>query len=1078
MLYYPMFFRAFGLRRASQLNTPPVHNLEDLELPRYSILHHIPNSSTDKSISADHLLLRKNKRPIPIKHIVEMTTLEGGARRKSINPALLIREFRNNNKRFRIMVDLNNYNKDPLNIIVYSYDYLEYFYRYLRNKFLNYYKWYNVAHTVWDNINTVANETDRHQFIFMRIPKVLPTMELLQLGEKTINQRIANNFKDNDSLFVLELWKWLGENREKSFLNNLPKDKLDRVNIIMQVGGKWCLINLGLLNYWRLPAKNETVDSDYVPITGYKPQLMQRKFINIIRYLNSFYNDSVDEKILNDEIISIHEIDKTENELTTKEEETDDVNDDVQSKDSDEELIQDEKTNKVYSIKKLTNSGFDSSVTLNDGLGKNSLLQQFNKTPSFDIEKDIIEKEETEVLEETSEQSSTEDEPILNEIIEKVDLFSINSSELNLRENIIKQCKELLEQGLLTPKEYERYVKLSSSYKVLKYPGTDTTLEEYSKTKLEDITLPDAVKIRELKTVSDKSMLESSLLEFDKQYITKVLEKNILSSVLHFQNAGIAVTNFDKEVVTDIMGDSINYTARLVPINGAPSTIRFSLPKITKDGYYVVNGSKYRLKKQVGDIPIRKVAKDKVTLTSYYGKLFVNRSESVRNQYSTWINEIIIQQSLLNDRSKIIDVVPTDCFYNLAKLPRTYTAISTGIKEFKFKNYLFNFDYEGRESFFGKDNIAKYEIEDEVIIGYNEDLNTYISMGLDNKIYSLVNNDKISLGLLEDFLEIGTKSAPIETCEIRVLGKNIPLCVPLCYYLGIETLLESLNITYKKSPSNVRYALEENEYMVKFNDIHLILSKDDVIGSLIFSGFNQFKDIIKTFSFYDFNYKDVYFNLLESKKLGARYLREFDLLDQLFIDNITRDILIQLKEPTEFIKLLIRSVELLMNDQHPDELDANYMRKKGYERFVGVVYSELVKAVRMQRATGGRNKQPIDLNPLATWVAISQDSSTSLLSDINPIQYLKEQEAITFAGTGGRGKRSMVASTRVFHKSDIGVVSESTVDSSSVGINTFSSANPQFSNVWGLSKIEDKKITPTSIFSTSALLSPVSDRDD
>jgi hypothetical protein len=73
-------------------------------------------------------------------------------------------------------------------------------------------------------------------------------------------------------------------------------------------------------------------------------------------------------------------------------------------------------------------------------------------------------------------------------------------------------------------------------------------------------------------------------------------------------------------------------------------------------------------------------------------------------------------------------------------------------------------------------------------------------------------------------------------------------------------------------------------------------------------------------------------------------------MNQMFVDPITRDLLIEMKEPTDFRGLLIRSAQMLLNDQHPKEFDGAFMRIKGYERFAGAVYNELVETLRGSKA--------------------------------------------------------------------------------------------------------------------------------
>jgi hypothetical protein len=96
-------------------------------------------------------------------------------------------------------------------------------------------------------------------------------------------------------------------------------------------------------------------------------------------------------------------------------------------------------------------------------------------------------------------------------------------------------------------------------------------------------------------------MLKSSLLDFDERYITHVMAKDTAALVLNVQKAGIAVTGYKVEKVSDILGGYEMHSVRLTPVVGTPSTLRFKLPAVQADGTYESNGVKYRLRKQRGD---------------------------------------------------------------------------------------------------------------------------------------------------------------------------------------------------------------------------------------------------------------------------------------------------------------------------------------------------------------------------------------------------------------------------------------------------------------------------------------------
>jgi hypothetical protein len=237
--------------------------------------------------------------------------------------------------------------------------------------------------------------------------------------------------------------------------------------------------------------------------------------------------------------------------------------------------------------------------------------------------------------------------------------------------------------------------------------------------------------------------------------------------------------------------------------------------------------------------------------------------------------------------------------------------------------------------------------------------------------------------------------------------------------------------------------------------------------------------LLKQFSVYSFDQRGVYLNLLEASGLNARYVREIDLMYAMFVDPISAELLAEAKEPTTFKGLLFRASQMLLNDQHPHPLDMTYSRIRGNERVAGALYTELVQSLRAHNGKPSRANAQIELNPYAVWSRITEDTSKMLTQQINPIKSIKEGEAVTFSGEGGRNKRVFTRDLRNYHPNDMGVISESTVDNSDVSVSTFLSANPQIVSLRGKTQRFDlKKHGVTALLSSSALLAPGSDHDD
>jgi hypothetical protein len=432
----------------------------------------------------------------------------------------------------------------------------------------------------------------------------------------------------------------------------------------------------------------------------------------------------------------------------------------------------------------------------------------------------------------------------------------------------------------------------------------------------------------------------------------------------------------------------------------------------------------------------------------------------------------------MGENVTITDVNIANVFDHEFEAPRIYTAIAQNIASFTFGNYSFNFNHKEREALYGADTLKKYEKRGSLVVGKTKQ-GEYIVLDKDSFFYETNAGSLKPIGPFETMMGLDATHAPVEFSETKVYGKSIPTGIVLAYLYGLDKLLQMLKVNPRRVNAGQRLNLQDHEYAVVFSDETLIFSKEDRVASLLLAGFREYEKATKNYSVYTFDKKGVYLNVLEHFNISARYLREIELMDKMFVDPISRELLQEMKEPETFRGLLVRATELLTKDYHPHSLDMRFMRLKGNERVAGAIYTEMVNAIREHGSRIGKANFPIELHPYAVWKRVTEDSSKMLVNDINPIQNLKESEAVTFGGTGGRNSRSMTRDTREHHTTDKGVISEATRDSSDAGISTFTSANPNLNSVRGTVDVKAlKDITTTSLLSTSALLAPGSDKDD
>lgn len=480
-----------------------------------------------------------------------------------------------------------------------------------------------------------------------------------------------------------------------------------------------------------------------------------------------------------------------------------------------------------------------------------------------------------------------------------------------------------------------------------------------------------------------------------------------------------------------------------------------------------------------GVLPLRKVKEDRAALTSYYGKVFISRSERTVHDYGAWLAKRIIAMDE-GDDSPFKNIHFGRYFDSSFKVPRAYSGISKRIASFTHNDIDFNFDYASRERLYGNDVIKAIETDDTVICGKTKD--GYVLMDSSDLLWTTKgtsNKAMDELGTIEGILAI-TGKVPVDMAEIAIFNKPIAVGIVLGYRFGLHGVLKMLRVKHRFVVKGTNLELADNEYVVRFKDESLVLSRNDKLAALVLSGFNMFAKQIKEYPSHAFDKRETYSKLLAAAGFRPlRFLREIDLMFDMFIDHITLELLREIKEPEELDKLILRACELLITDDHPEEIDTAYTRYRGYERFSGMVYTELIQALRTYKAKPLGPDSKLTLNPYAVGTAINRDATVTLVEESNPIHALKESELVTYGGAGGRSARSMTKDTRLYHENSIGTISEATVDSAKVAINVSMSADPNFKSIRGTTERYDpEKDTLVNVLSTTANLMPAVTNDD
>lgn len=936
-------------------------------------------------------------------------------------------------------------------------------------------------------LNTIVNliPTGKQQFVLIPWSNEIFNKALFIRSRKEISQTSVKFPNSFHYIFMMHLLNYIFDGKTTSMFEELPEGSLDNVVFILQNDDKYLFYNLSSLK--ALNKKN-------------------RVYLRIVNQLNAL---SVAPIV--DELPETHPI---KQEFKSAFEETDDSFE-MEPEEDETHIVDSDETSEV--------------------IEDDEFVPEPGETKEYNIGKTILDKIADTVPRIKKSNISPISSTVPNTAIKTTDVDISSEEEDNHIKTYIEERdaatdKFIDEQEHLTPKQKERCKRISRIYKTLKLDGE--TLEDIL-TKDTDLTITDGDVDPDLVgDIPDKSALRSSLTDFDHIYMKKTFKRHLAATITDFQKNGVYLVNLTTEKVNTQMDKFTQYSLKFVDIDGKTSTVKFKIPNINHEGRVVIDGVEQVLKKQRISLPIVKISDVEVSLASNYNKTRIERNNTKAHSFRSYIG------TLLSKSTAKIEYGGTEvklaASYEYCTLTGKYKSIDfTADGGIVWRCY---FDYPTRLTHFGDTEDKLKELEKMYGIYFAKTGSTWYFVDSTNMVHGVlksggedVSNDYQSItDVLKLSLRPGEKIKPLtEWTSIKILDKQLPIIFMLAYRYGLRNTLEYLGskyaITDKRtkiivgesatesfvhtdrivgdinpfgddwikirsdetddaaieslntdSAQESKYAVKQGDIPIKFADRTLWINRYPLTQSLIICGLEYFD--CSQYSMADFESKDIYHQLLSDKGMSTNYLKGIDSFFDLFIDNMTYSVLKMMKEPTNVRDLLIRATELLTTLDHRDVSSRRNHRIRGYEQFVGIVYNEMSRQLAAYKTRRGK-ANIFSVNPEAIYLRIAQNASMVVTESPNPLQNIKEQAAMTYAGVSGRTAESFVLRDRKLASDDIGIISEGSVDNQKVGINAQLAYDPGITNTMGILEPADE-LKPANILSITALTFPFSTHDD
>jgi len=730
--------------------------------------------------------------------------------------------------------------------------------------------------------------------------------------------------------------------------------------------------------------------------------------------VNNIINDITSDKLLEDVVNTEKDYDKIESGKES-----------ISEKDLSVKIDTDGELKNINDIKNnIDLMKISSSVEKYDEIKKNAKIKNI-------ISKNIENVEDVDtILEKVNEKLPGNITPDERSIFEEVNLDKF-------KENI-----KSVVAPVKTVAQTQRIEKIKNIYKTIKVEDNRTVDEIINDVhaKTIDINIGDT-KLRNPKNAT------SIVTDFDKSYLQKTFIQDTYKIVKFFsENKSINsyITSVEKEDTSDNLNQKYTYKFALEDENHKKHTVTFDIPKIDNEGMMFINGNKKILKKQFLKLPVVKLEPDRVFMTSLYNNCIVYRQGTKVN------NECIKLMKLLDDLSnderfkkRLVIKYGNNTKNNRGfvstlefdELARVYDSIEINTKTIK---KIFSFNMKLLNNRIEELKLQNTYPVDEIPIGIDLDELKVISVSKNPEVSS----DSVPTTILKSIIEAELDDTVEEKLNsmnfvknriysrILIQSKEVPLIVFLGSLFGLLTVLKTMRAKVHISEKKLNL---KNKASIKFKNCYLYYDEYPIEVALMLNGLFQMDT--ENFDLEEFETEKPYLEYIYEKYRTRNFIKGWIAFKELFIDLITKEILIDMKLPHDFLELFIYVNSLLSDNDHDHESNSYIYRVRGYEIINEFIYTKLASQYRLLMKAGKNSKISLSIPRDSI---IQQLNNSHLLENYdctNPLNEIKYKSIVTFKGPKGiNEERAIKLDKRSVNNTMIGVVGISNVEGKGVGI--------------------------------------------
>lgn len=598
-------------------------------------------------------------------------------------------------------------------------------------------------------------------------------------------------------------------------------------------------------------------------------------------------------------------------------------------------------------------------------------------------------------------------------------------------------------------------------------------------TSVTDVPLPKPLKPLRLTTTNTGALNGTSFTHVSQEYEEKLLDRDIVATFMNFSKLpdGFYVTDVDVSDISTVTSLMNNWKVTLKnKTSDRQSIINIRVPKVINGRFYN-NGIWYNIGKQDFPIPILKINKKTVMLTSNYNKITCSRYDTRSLVDLGMLVKVIEKMTDNNGKNKYIKV---------GNSSNTNSRFVSTIEydEYARKWVHFINKEANLEIYFNRAQCEKsYSF---VTVQPNE-----FCCGMLNQVPIILNTetgmtrngttitDTILRTLPENVQQEYRKQKPgkMSMYSEITIGVTIPLGVAIAAWEGIGSLLKKSGVKYQYVDKNFD---DTNYFIIPFKDKNLAI-QSSISNQLIFNGFYRINT--KAYNVSEFEIPIMNSNSIFVDIFNQIFFKQYSQLTtfityyNFFVDAITADVCDHYHIPNDIAGMLIYASNLLADNNHTSENNAALYRIRSSEIIPAIIHYRLAFAIsKYNNNVGSKSRgNSIAFNPNEVINELIAVPNVEPMSALNPMVELHARENITKKGFKGvNSDRSYTQDKRTYEDSMIGKMSLSSPNNGTVGVTRQLVADPKIESVRGYTSTNgpETNFNDLQLASFSELLTP------